>query len=94
MTIKPTDLERILQKKFGFVRDPKHKKHRWYELRLHDLTPILTQVSHSRKEIRDRLFSKIARQLRVQVSYLRGMLDCTHSRDDYYQQIADDTFHR
>lgn len=82
--MKPADIEDKLQKKFRFVRDPGHKKHRWWELKLPGLAPIATFFSHSRDEIRPVLESKIARQLGVNAAYLRGMVNCTNTCEAYY----------
>jgi protein involved in temperature-dependent protein secretion len=87
MAIKPTDLEKILQDKFGFNLDATHKTHRWFVLRLEGLPVITTMVSHSRAEIRDNLESKISKQLKVKAQYFRGMVNCTKSREDYYLQV-------
>jgi hypothetical protein len=45
-----------------------------------------------RQEIDDRLWGKIARQLRVRGKYLREMIDCTKSREDYYKQVTDEPY--
>lgn len=93
MPRKPSDLETVLQRKFGFAPAREHSSdHRWYELRLPGLPPILTKVSHGRKEITAKLEGKIARQLRVRGPYLQEMLDCSHSREEYYQKLRDDPF--
>ena len=87
------DLEAILQRKFGFKVAKDHSPdHRWYELRLPDLPPIRTKVSHSRGDIGSVIEGKIARQLRVRAPYFRGMVSCTNSKDDYYKQVQDDPF--
>jgi hypothetical protein len=93
MPRKPREIERLLQAKFGFSPAVEHSSdHRWYELRLPGLPPILTMVSHNKKEVGRRLESKIARQLRVHRPYFEGMMDCTHACEDYYRQVREDPF--
>ncbi len=89
MPIRSDDLERLLQSKFNFSRAPhRSTDHRWYEITLPGLPPIVTKVSHGkREEISGILEKKIAHQLRVQVPYLRRMIECTHSREEYEQQV-------
>jgi hypothetical protein len=90
MPRRPRDIENLLQQKFGFSpAKQRSSDHRWYELRLPDLPPILTKVSHTKKEIGPVLEGKIARQLRVHKPYFEGMMDCTRSRTDYYQQVRE-----
>jgi hypothetical protein len=93
MPHKLQKIERLLQNKFGFSPAKGHSSdHRWYELHLSDLPPILTKVSHSRKELSRGLESAIARQLRVRKQYFRGMVDCTHNCEDYYRQVRETPF--
>ena len=93
MPYKPKEVERKLQDKFLFSPAKRHSvDHLWFELQLPGLPPILTRVSHSRKEIRAKLEGKIARQLKVRTRYFRGMIDCTNSRKDYYRQVQDDPY--
>ena len=80
-------VEALLQTKFGFSPAKSHSSaHRWYELHLPGLPPIRTFFSHGKKRSAD-LESKIARQLRVRRDYFKGMIDCTNSREDYYNQV-------
>lgn len=91
MPYKPREIESKLLAKFGFGEAREHSSdHRWYELRLSGLPPILTKVSHSREPLSSTIESKIARQLRVQASFFRGMIDCTHDRQDYERQVRED----
>jgi hypothetical protein len=53
---------------------------------------ILTKVSHSKQDIGPKLEGKIARQLRVHKPYFEEMMDCTNSREDYYQQVRESPF--
>jgi len=93
MPFKPAEVEASLQGKFGFSPAEGHSSdHKWFELSLPGLEPILTKVSHGRQEIGAKIEGKIARQLRVRASFLRGMISCTKSRDDYYRQVQEDPY--
>jgi len=65
MARSPRDIRSLLQTKFGFSppstpgRSPDHH---WLELRLPDLPPIRTKVSHSKKDVGKVLEGKISRQ--------------------------------
>ena len=85
--MKPADIEDKLQNKFGFERNLHHTDHRWFVLKLQGIAPVTTFFSNSREEIRAVLEGKIARQLKVNSRYLRGMVDCTRSCEEYYQHI-------
>jgi hypothetical protein len=85
--MKPHDIEERLQNKFNFQKNQEHKKHRWWELKLPGLAPVATFFSHSNDEIGYQIETKIARQLKVNSSYLRGMVNCNHSCEDYYKRL-------
>jgi hypothetical protein len=93
MPRRPREIEHLLQTKFGFSPAREHSSdHRWYELRLPGLPPILTKVSHTKEEVGRKLESMIARQLRVRRPYFVGMMDCTYNREDYYRQLRENPF--
>jgi hypothetical protein len=93
MPYRNRDVEEKLLNKFQFVESPtRSEDHRWVELTLPGLPVIPTYFSHGRQEIDDRLWGKIARQLRVRGKYLREMIDCTKSREDYYKQVTDEPY--
>ena len=93
MSYKPKEVEGKLRDKFAFNPAKGHSSdHRWFELRLPGLPPIITKVSHSRKEIGPNLEGMIARQLKVRIPYFRGMIKCTNSRRDYYRQVQEDPY--
>jgi hypothetical protein len=88
MTYRNRDVEKTLLNKFHFVQSKTHSDdHRWVELTLPDLPVIVTHFSHAKEDIGDTLWKLIARQLRVNTSFLNGMISCTKSRDDYYNQV-------
>jgi hypothetical protein len=85
------DFESKLQTKFGFVEDKRRSvDHKWYTLQLDGLPVITTKVSHSGRDITDDIAHFIARQLKVRHQFLRGMIDCTRSRQDYTDQVRRD----
>jgi hypothetical protein len=81
------EVEATLLSKFAFARSNKAVDHRWLELALPGLPAILTKFSHTREDIGDTLWKKIAHQLRVPSHYLTGMIDCRNSRKDYYEKV-------
>lgn len=88
MARKPSDIERLLQSKFAFKVARAHSSdHHWYELQLPGLPVILTKVSHTKKDIGPKIEGMIARQLRVRKPFFDGMMDCTKSREAYYDTV-------
>lgn len=93
MPIRPRELVSILTTKFQFRPSEHHSQdHQWYELELEGLPVIATKVSHSNKEIGDRLLGMISKQLRVHRPFYNEMVSCTKSREEYYHQVRDDPF--
>jgi len=91
--LKPRDLERTLQRKFGFEQAPnKSDDHRWYKLSLEGIPPILTKVSRSNKDIGSTLESKIAHQLHVKPPFFRKMFSCTKDLEAYRRQLLTDPY--
>ena len=85
------EVYRLLKSKFAFVDSPNRSRdHRWVELKLLGLPLIVTFFSHGQQSISDALWAKIARQLRVRAPYLAGMVECTNSREAYYDQVRTD----
>lgn len=66
--------------------------HKWYELQLPGLPIIATRVGHHKKDVGTKLEGKIARQCRVRGPYFAEMMDCTKSKDDYYEQVRRDPY--
>jgi hypothetical protein len=81
------EVEATLQSKFAFASFKKGGDHRWFELKLPGLPPIATKFSHAKQDIGDAIWKMIARQLRVPSNYLTGMIDCSNSREAYYQKV-------
>lgn len=88
MPYRNRHVEETLLNKFEFIPSKTHSDdHRWVELKLPDLHVITTHFSHTKEDIGDTLWKLIARQLRVNKSFLNEMISCTKSRDDYYEQV-------
>jgi len=95
MARSPRQIESKLQSKFGFSPASargRSKDHRWYELRLPGLPTIRTKLSHSKKDVGDKLEGKISRQLRVRRPFYERMMSCTKGREDYYEQVKKDPY--
>jgi len=91
MPYKPSEIERILQRKLGFEQAPgRSVDHHSFQLKLKDMPVIVTKVSHSKVDIGPKLEGLMARQLRVRTPFFRQVMDCTKSRDDYYHQVQTD----
>jgi len=90
---KPREIEDLLKSKFGFSpAKSRSKDHRSYQRLLAGLPPIITKVSHSKKDIGPKLLSKIARQLRVHGPFFDGMFNCTKSSTEYEAQVRADAY--
>lgn len=85
------DIAQILRRKFKF-EDVKGKNSEVYlKLALPGVAPVVTHVSHpksARTTVGKVLEGKMARQLRVDTPYFKGMLQCTNSCEDYYKRLG------
>lgn len=85
-----SDIARTLRRKFKFEDVKDKKKEIYLRLELPGIEPVVTYVSHpksSRTTVGKKLEGKMARQLRVEVPYFKGMMQCTNSCDDYYHRL-------
>lgn len=85
--MKPSDIEDKLRNKFKFQSKDSHKKHRWWELKLPGIAPVATFFSHSKAELGPVIEGKIAKQLKVNGSYLRAMVSCSKDCEEYYTHL-------
>ena len=91
MPLKTKDLESKLVHKFGFIKAKSHSDdHRWYQISVPGCPPIATKVSHGIGDLSPKLEGMIARQLRVKTSFLREMVGCTKSAEEYERQVQTD----
>lgn len=92
MPYKTPDIENKLANKFGFTRS-QHKgdDHIRYELKLDGLPIIQTHFSHGSKES-EKLVGIIARQVRVRKPFFDGMIECSNSKEAYYEMIRKDPY--
>jgi hypothetical protein len=87
------EVENTLLNKFAFASArTRGDDHRWLELTLPGLPTIITRFSHTREDIGDPLWRRIAMQLRVRPQYLTGMVSCSKSKEAYYTQVRTDPF--
>jgi hypothetical protein len=87
------EVERTLIRKFNFTRaDRRADDHRWLQLKVGNLPTIFTKLSHTREDISERIWGLIAQQLKVRTPYLNGMVDCTNSKDAYYNLLETDPY--
>ena len=90
MTRRNRDVEEKLIQKFNFRESKKRSSsYRFLEFKIADQPLIVTHFSHGKYEIDDSLWLKIAKQLRVNKSFLNGMIDCTNGPDAYHQKVKD-----
>lgn len=88
------EIAQILRRKFKFEDAKEKKKEIYLRLELPGVAPIVTHVSHNkstRTTVGKVLEGKMARQLRVDTPYFKGMLQCTISCEDYYQRLKNPT---
>ena len=91
MPLKTKDLESKLVHKFGFTRaKSRSEDHRWYQISIPGCPLIATKISHGAGELSPKLEGMIARQLRVKTPFLREMVDCTKSAEEYEHQVQID----
>jgi len=90
MPYKPIEVEEILKTKLNMIVDD--ADHKWFRLELDGLPPIRTKLPNHREDIRDKLESRIYKQLRIRKPFFHGLMDCTKYRDDYIKQIREDPY--
>jgi hypothetical protein len=92
--VKAHQIADCLCNKFRF--EPKRKTgHVHYELRVAGLPPIRTHVSHhhgKHADVGPQLLAAIAAELHVRAGFLKEMLTCTKSREDYLQVLRSDPY--
>ena len=87
------EIEEKLLNKFNFVESTNREdSHRWIELRLEGLPTIRTHFSHGKQQMGRDLWQWVAHQLKVRPNYLDGMIDCAHTREDYYHQVRESPY--
>lgn len=93
MPHKPGAILRVLQSKFGFSYDElRENSHSWLMLQLPGGHRVRTKLSRHKEVVGRPLEGRMARQLRVRGPYFEGMLQCTHSREDYIRQVMSDPY--
>jgi hypothetical protein len=92
-----SEIKQILNTKFGFEPvQGKDEGHSHYVLQMPDHDGSLITIAiffsgggHAGKSVGPGLEKMMARELQVNTGYLRGMLDCSRSKPDYFNQVRD-----
>ncbi len=82
MPIPKSKLRKCLIKKFGF-EEVRGSKHEALALFIDGQKVATTRFSRSHKEISDTILKMMAREIWVQLKYLKEMYSCTKNPDDY-----------
>ncbi len=82
MAIAKNDFRKCLLKKFEF-QEVSGRKHEALSFFVNGKKVATTRFSRSHKVISDSILRQIARQLWVQLSYLKQMYGCTKGADEY-----------
>ncbi len=86
MPIPKKDLRRRLIKKFHF-QQVSGSRHEAVALFVDGRKVATTRFSRSGKDVSDKILSLIARQIRVNLGYLKQMHGCTKGSDDYMDHL-------
>jgi len=95
MPIKPGELKRKLESKFGFSpasKKSRKKDHIHLQYQFDDLPIIVIKISRHTKDIGDPLLGRISKQLRVRRPFFDGMISCTNSKKDYYNKLKQNPY--
>lgn len=87
MPLPAREVDRALTNKLGFERQ--ERRHRVYLLNIGGHTVAQTLISHSAKEVDDKILSMIARQIGVNRSQLQDIVSCSLNKEDYLALLED-----
>jgi hypothetical protein len=90
MPYKPIEIEGMLKTKLRMSLE--EADHTWFRLEIAGLPPIRTKVPNHKGDIRDKLESRIYKQLRVKKPFFHGLMDCTKLLADYKKQVREDPY--
>ena len=85
MPVSARVMDRTLVHKLGFVRE--ERRHRVYCLEVNGVTVAQTLISHGARDIDTVLLGLMARQMGVSQRQLRGIVDCSVTRNDYLRIV-------
>ena len=91
MPIPKTELRKCLIDKFGF-EEVYQTKHEAVALFVKGKKVATTRFSHGQNEIDDDILGLIARQIRVQLGYLKKMCNCNKSKEEYLSLLKNSGF--
>jgi hypothetical protein len=86
MPIPKRNLRRCLIHKFHF-EEVSGTKHEAVALFVDGRKIATTRFSSSHRDIDDTILRQIARQIWVQLGYLKKMYDCTKNPEDYHEHL-------
>ncbi|GEM_PF-3364209 len=87
MLIQKEDLRRCLISKFGF-EEVAGSKHEAVLIFVGGRKVATTRFSRSQRNIDDTIMKLIARQIWVQLGYLKQMYNCARFREDYLRHLV------
>jgi len=90
MPYKPIEIEKMLTGKLKMLSE--NADHTWFKLELDGLQSIRTKLPNHKDDIRDKLESRIHKQLRVRKPFFRELMNCTKHRLYYEIQIRDNPY--
>lgn len=90
--MKARVLKRSLGTKFGLapITIGKDSDHEWLGVTVPGARPVAVMFSLNDADLGDVLVGLICKQLRVRRPYLNGMVQCSNSRQAYYQKLVDE----
>ncbi len=90
MPYKPIEIAGMLTKKLGMLSEK--ADHTWFRFEIDGLPPIRTKLPAHKEDIRDKLESRIYKQLRVRKLFFHELMNCTKYRADYIKQIKEEPY--
>jgi len=88
MPIPKRDIRRCLMKKFHFQEVPS-SKHEAVALFVGEKKVATARFSRSHRELSDNILRLIAREIWVNLGYLKRTYDCTKSCQDYLDRLRE-----
>jgi len=88
MPIQKRDLRQCLTGKFGF-EEVEGSRHEAVTLFIEGRKIATARFSRSHSDVGDEILGLIAKEIRVQLNFLKRMYGCTKSRDDYLNHLRD-----
>ena len=81
MPLPASKVDKALVNKIGFERQ--NRRHRVYLLKIGSRTVAQTLMSHSARDVDDKILSMLARQMGIRQSELQDIVSCILDREGY-----------